>query len=324
MVALEAATGKQLWKTYTVDEAARPTKKNKEGTQLWGPSGVGVWGSPTIDVKRGVLYVGTGNGYSDPATPYSDSILALDLETGKLVWARQFTEGDVFNGNCIQAKIVTCPDKIGPDADFSSSPILRTLLSGRRVLIAGQKSGVVHALDSDKKGELLWQTRVGNGGILGGVQWGPAADREMAYVGLSDLKLIPAEEGVIPDPKAGGGLFGLQLATGEKLWSAMPAEGGCLTRRCSPAQSAAVTAIPGMVFSGAVDGHLRAYSAKDGKIAWDFDTVGEFKTVNRVRAKGGSIDGPGPAIAGGILVVSSGYAYFNGIPGNVLLAFGVD
>jgi len=324
VVALEAATGKQVWKAYTIDEAARPTKKNKEGTQLWGPSGIGIWSSPTIDVKRGVLYVGTGNDYSEPATPYSDSILAFDLKTGKVVWARQFMEGDVFNGNCLQPKIVTCPDKFGPDSDFGSSPILRTLSSGRRVLIAGQKSGVVHALDPDKKGELLWQTRVGKGGLLGGVQWGPAADRETAYVALSDLNLIPAEEGVIPDPKAGGGLFALQLTTGEKLWSAMPAEGGCHTRRCSPAQSAAVTAIPGMVFSGALDGHLRAYSAKDGNIAWDFDTVREFKTVNRVPAKGGSIDGPGPAVAGGILVVNSGYAYFNGIPGNVLLAFGVD
>jgi polyvinyl alcohol dehydrogenase (cytochrome) len=323
VVALDASTGKQVWKTYTISEPAHRTIKSKTGVQLWGPSGVGVWTSPTIDTKRGVLYVGTGDGYSDPPTPYSDSILALDLKTGKIAWARQITEGDVFNGNCIQAKISTCPDKMGPDSDFGSSPILRTLASGKRILIAGQKSGVVHALDPDNKGAILWQTRIGKGGMLGGIQWGPTADSENAYVALSDLALMPGAEGLIPNPKAGGGLFAVQLATGEKLWSALPAE-SCNVPRCSPAQSAAVTSIPGMIFSGALDGHLRAYSAKDGKIMWDFDTVREFPTVNHVPARGGSLDGPGPAIAGGLVVVNSGYAYFNGIPGNVLLAFSAE
>ena len=324
VVALDAKTGKQIWKSYTIAEPARPTKKSKAGTQLWGPSGVGVWSSPTIDAQRKLLYVGTGDGYSEPATPYSDSILALDLNTGKIAWSRQITEGDVFNGNCMQLKPSTCPDKVGPDFDFGSSPILRSLPSGRRVLIAGQKSGVVHALDPDKKGEILWQTRVGKGGVLGGIQWGPAADNETAYVALSDIGLLPAAEGVLPDPKTGGGLFAIQLATGEKLWSVLPPEDGCHTPRCSPAQSAAVTAIPGVVFSGSLDGHLRAYSTKDGKILWDYDTAKEYETVNQVPAKGGSLDGPGPAIAGGILVVNSGYAYFNSIPGNVLLAFGLE
>ena len=324
VVALDAKTGRQIWKTYTIAEPAKPLLKSKAGTQMWGPSGVGVWSSPTIDIQRKVLYVGTGDGYSDPATQYSDSILALDLDTGKIAWARQITEGDVFNGNCIQAKPGTCPGKMGPDADFGSSPILRTLPSGRRVLIAGQKSGIVHALDPDKKGELLWQTRIGKGGMLGGIQWGPSADSETAYVALSDVGLIPAPEGVMPDPKAGGGLFAIQLATGEKLWSALPPEEGCKTPHCSPAQSAAVTTIPGVVFSGALDGHLRAYSAQDGKILWDYDTARKFETVNGVDASGGSLDGPGPAVAGGRVVVNSGYGYFNGIPGNVLLVFGVE
>jgi polyvinyl alcohol dehydrogenase (cytochrome) len=323
VVALDAKTGKQLWKTYTISEAAKPTGKGKTGTQLWGPSGIGVWTSPTIDPKAGVLYVGTGDGYSDPPTPYSDAVLALRLNDGRIAWAHQITEGDVFNGNCIQLKQSTCPPKVGPDADFGASPILRTLSGGRRVLLAGQKSGVVWALDPDKKGQTLWQTRVGKGGMLGGIQWGPAADRDTAYVALSDLGLIPAPEGVIPNPKTGGGLFAIQIRTGEKLWSALPPEGGCKTPRCSPAQSAAVTAIPGVVFSGSLDGHLRAYSTKDGKVLWDYDTVRDFDTVNRVPAKGGALDGPGPAIANGMLVVGSGYAYFNGIPGNVLLAFGM-
>ncbi|HLG98365.1 MAG TPA: PQQ-binding-like beta-propeller repeat protein [Bryobacteraceae bacterium] len=323
VLALDAQTGKQIWKTYTISEPARPISK-KAGTQLWGPSGVGVWTSPTIDTKRGVLYVGTGDSYSEPPTPLSDSILALDLTSGKIVWSKQLTENDVFNGNCIQPKPSTCPENVGPDSDFGSSPILRTLSSGRRVLIAGQKSGIVHALDPDEKGKTLWQTRVGKGGMLGGIQWGPAADRDTAYVALSDLGLIPAPEGVIPDPNTGGGLFAIQMATGEKLWSALPPEGGCHTPHCSPAQSAAVTVIPGVVFSGSLDGHLRAYSSKDGTILWDFDTARDFQTVNGVPAKGGALDGPGPAVAGGLVVVNSGYGFFNGMPGNVLLAFAVE
>ena len=325
VVALDAKTGRQVWKSYTIPDAAKPLSKSKAGTPLWGPSGVGIWSSPTIDTKRKLLYVGTGDGYSDPATQYSDSILALDLQTGKIAWARQITSGDVFNGNCIQMTPTTCPGKTGPDADFGSSPILRTLPSGRRVLIAGQKSGIVHALDPDNKGEVLWQTRVGKGGMLGGIQWGPAADSEAAYVALSDVGLTLAPGGgVMPNPKVGGGLFAIQLATGEKLWSALPPEDGCKTPRCSPAQSAAVTAIPGVVFSGALDGHLRAYSTRDGKILWDYDTARKFDTVNGVAANGGALDGPGPAVAGGVLVVNSGYGYFNGISGNVLLAFGVE
>jgi polyvinyl alcohol dehydrogenase (cytochrome) len=324
VVALDAKTGKQAWKTYTIAEPARVVGKTKANTEIWGPSGVGVWTSPSIDTKRKVLYVGTGDNYSVPATPLSDAILAIDLATGKVVWSKQITEGDVFNGNCLQTNLTTCPKEVGPDSDFGSSPILRTLPSGRSVIIAGQKSGVVYALDPDKKGAIVWETRVGKGGMLGGVQWGPAADRETAYVALSDIGLIPAPEGVIPDPKAGGGIFAIQLATGEKLWSVLPPPEGCKTPRCSPAQSAAVTVIPGAVFSGSVDGHLRAYDSKTGKILWDYDTAKEYKTVNGVEAKGGSIDGPGPAVAGGVLVVNSGYAFFNGMPGNVLLAFSAD
>src|SRR4029450_2670032 len=112
------------------------------------------------------------------------------------------------------------------------------------------------------------------------------------------------------------------LEDGERVeYTALP---GCGTRqRCSPAQSAAVSAIPGVAFSGSVDGHLRGYSTAQGKVIWDFDTVRPFATVNRVAARGGSMNGPGPAIAGGMLFVTSGYAN-NGIPGNVLLAFSVD
>jgi polyvinyl alcohol dehydrogenase (cytochrome) len=203
--------------------------------------------------------------------------------------------------------------------------------SCERALIAGQKSGVVHALDPDQQGEILWQSRIGKGGALGGIQWGPAADQDTVYAALSDFGIaisdasrIAANEGFGPDPNVGGGLFALKIATGEKIWDTPSPGKGCKIKGCSPAQSAAVTAISGVVFSGALDGHLRAYSTKDGAILWDYDTLRDFDTVNMVKAKGGSLDAAGPAVVGGMLFVNSGYGYFNAIPGNVLLAFSVD
>ncbi len=323
VVALDAVTGKIVWQTYTIPETPRPTRKNKSGAQLWGPSGVAVWSAPTIDLTRHALYIATGDSYSDPAAATADAILALDLDSGKVLWTRQMTAGDAFNLACPGADKTNCPEANGPDFDFGSSPILVELPGGRRVLIAGQKSAVVHALDPDRNGEPLWKTRVGRGGSLGGIQWGPAADGEHAYVALSDIvrKLTPA--GLQLDPAAGGGLFALRLSNGEIDWSAAPPV--CGDRRpCSPAQSAAVTAIPGVVFSGSSDGHLRAYAAKDGKVVWDFDTVQDYQTVNGVEARGGSLDGPGAVVVNGMVYVNSGYGAMGGIPGNALLAFSVD
>lgn len=321
---LEDATGKQIWKTYTIAEEAQPTKKNKAGTQMWGPSGAPIWASPAIDVRRNAIYVTTGDNYSDPATMTSDAFVAFDLDTGKILWSRQTTAADAWNTACRLQDKVNCPESNGPDFDFASPPILVTLANGRRALVAGQKSGVVHAVDPDRNGEILWQTRVGKGGINGGVQWGSAADQSNVYVALSDIGRIsiPNSLATEPDPKAGGGLFALRLENGEQAWFTPPPS--CGTRkRCSPAQSAAVSAIPGAVFSGSVDGHLRAFSTTTGAILWDFDTVGTHRTVNEVPGRGGSLNGPGPAIAGGMVFVESGYAA-NGIPGNVLLAFSVD
>src|SRR5437773_58696 len=324
LVALDGATGRQIWKTYTIAEEARPTTKNKAGTQMWGPSGAPIWASPSIDVRRNAVYVTTGDNYSDPATTTSDAFVAFDLGTGKILWSRQTTAADAWNTACRLQDRVNCPESNGPDFDFASPPILVTLASGRRALVAGQKSGVVHAVDPDRNGEILWQTRVGKGGINGGVQWGSAADQSNVYVALSDIGRIsiPNSLATEPDPKSGGGLFALRLENGEQAWFTPPPACG-QRKRCSPAQSAAVSTIPGAVFSGSVDGHLRAFSTTTGAILWDFDTVGNHRTVNEVPARGGSLNGPGPAIAGGMVFVESGYAA-NGIPGNVLLAFSVD
>jgi polyvinyl alcohol dehydrogenase (cytochrome) len=277
--------------------------------------------------------VTTGDAYSDPPAGTSDAFVAFDMDTGKMLWSRQMTAGDAFTVGCPAGP--NCPEANGPDFDFGSSPSLVDLPNGKRALVAGQKSGMVHAVDPDQKGEVLWQTRVGKGGSAGGVQWGSATDSRNVYVALSDFSSAMARGpepgahktifGVYfkPDPKAGGGLFALNLATGERAWYTPPP--GCGEKvGCSPAQSAAVTVIPGVVFSGAVDGHLRAYSTNDGRIFWDVDTAIEYTTVNGVKATGGSIDGPGPVVVGGMLYVNSGYGFLGGMPGNVLLAFSVD
>ena len=319
VTALRAKDGTQVWKTYTIREKPKPLEKGSGIVGTWGPSGVGVWGSPTLDTKRGLLYVTTGDNFSSPATDLSDAVLALDPKTGRIVWSKQVTPGDIFSGACTGGE---CP---GPDYDFGSSVLIEKLPNGRDVLLAGQKSGVVYALDPDHKGEILWQTRVGKGGTNGGVQWGMASDGQKVYAAVSDLvrKAPPGtiiQVGLPPDPTQGGGLTALRITNGEKAWYAAPAPCGP-TPQCSPAQAAALTAIPGVVFSGSDDGHLRAFTTEDGRVLWDFDTAREYQTVNGVRGKGGSLDGAGPVIVGGMLFVNSGYARNGGIAGNVLLAF---
>ncbi len=324
VVAMDAKTGKEIWRTYTVNEPSHVVETTEKGVEIWGPSGGGVWSSPTIDPKRKVLYVGTGDGYTKPSTPMTDAILALDLASGKILWSRQITPHDDFNTSCFQPGNSNCPKDAGPDYDFGASPILRNLPDGHSVILAGQKSGVLYGLDPDKKGEIVWQTRLGKGGVLGGIQWGPAADSDAVYAAISDVGGTPGPDGLQPDPKTGGGLFAVQISTGKKLWSALPNQDGCHTPRCSPAQSAAVTAIPGVVFSGSLDGHFRAYSSQDGHVLWDYDTLREFPTVNQVPAKGGALDGGGAAVVGGMVFVNSGYGHNYEIPGNVLLAFAVE
>ena len=335
VAALDAGTGKTIWQSFTIPEEPKATRKNQQGVQLYGPSGAAVWGAPTIDAAKRAVYVTTGDSYSDPPAGTSDAFVAFDLNTGKLLWSRQVTAGDAYTIACGNpATAANCPQAKGPDFDFGSSPLLVNLPNGHRALIAGQKSGVVHAVDPDQQGEILWQTRVGRGTSLGGVQWGPAADIENLYVAVSDVgfRRVTADTAGVRqgplgafalDPKAGGGLFALKLATGEQVWAAAPA--GCGDRAgCSPAQSAAVSVIPGVVFSGALDGHLRAYSTSDGHVVWDVDTARVYQGVNGVSATGGSIDGPGPVIVGGMLYVNSGYGMFGGAPGNALLAFSAD
>jgi polyvinyl alcohol dehydrogenase (cytochrome) len=322
VVALDARNGERLWKTYTIPEP-KPTRVNSAGTQMMGPSGVSVWSAPTVDLKRKVLYVGTGNEHSGPETVNSDAVLALEMGTGKLLWSKQLTLSDHWNVACILPGQVNCPEKPGEDMDIGSSPILVSLKNGKRLLLVGQKSGVMWGLDPDAKGEVVWQTRIGKGGVLGGIMWGPAADAEKVYVPLSDYTLRGPVEG--GDPNLGGGLFALRIATGEKAWYAPPEKPKCAaTLGCTPAQMAPATLIPGAVFSGSMDGHLRAYDTSDGAVIWDFDTGRDFTTVNGVKARGGSMSASGAVAAGGRLYVNSGYGSLGGMPGNVLLAFSAE
>jgi polyvinyl alcohol dehydrogenase (cytochrome) len=324
VTALRIKDGSQVWKTYTIED--EPKQLSPGAVGQWGPSGAGVWSSPTLDVKRGVMYVTTGDNFSSPGTSMSDAVLALEIKTGRVMWSKQVTPNDVFSGACT-TKPGGCP---GPDFDFGSSAMLLRLASGRELLFAGQKSGVVYALDPDRKGEIVWQTRVGKGSANGGVQWGMASDGQKIYVQVSDVARLrrPNPDPTNPntsnlDPNAGGGLTALRAENGEKAWFASPAPCGSKPG-CSPAQPGAVTAIPGVVFSGSLDGHIRAFSTEDGHVLWDFDTIQTYQTVNGVKGSGGSLDGAGPVIIGGMVFVNSGYSKNGGLPGNVLLAFGLE
>jgi|HubBroStandDraft_6_1064221.scaffolds.fasta_scaffold69920_2 polyvinyl alcohol dehydrogenase (cytochrome) len=320
ITALNAYTGEIIWKTFSIADEPKPYKKNSKGTQMYGPAGAAIWSAPTLDVKRKVIYAGTGNSYTDVPTGGANAIVAFDMDRGRVKWQNQVTAHDNFLVGCRQPGVGNCPDPVGPDFDFGSSPILRTLPNGKQIILAGQKSGVVSALDPDDHGKILWQTQVGLGGALGGVEWGPAADESNIYVAISDVAMPPDKR--LP------GLTALKISTGDKVWSKPAPAAQCSwgNLRCTNAQSAAVTVIPGVVFSGSLDGHLRAYSTKDGSVVWDFDTAEKpyENTANGIKAKGGSIDTGGVAVAGGMLFVNSGYGRFVGQPGNVLLAFSVD
>lgn len=313
LVALDANTGTQIWKQFMVGENL-PRGVNKAGLQMHGPAGGGIWAAPTVDMKRGFVYVATGNGYADPAQPMTDAVVAMDIATGRVRWVNQTVKDDQWTLGCPPKNPdnPACPAVMGPDHDFSASPTLATV-NGRDLLVVPQKSGMMYAMDPDNEGQTVWQTRIGQGSGLGG-QWGAAADQRYAYTGVSDL--------LSPNP---GGMRALNLADGKVVWSVGPQKPLCNpSPTCRPAQGGAVTAIPGAVLSGSLDGGLRAYASADGAIVWQLNTNQEFQTVNGVKANGGSLEGSGPVVSGGMLYVNSGYGGFVGSPGNVLLAFGID
>jgi polyvinyl alcohol dehydrogenase (cytochrome) len=303
VVALDANTGAQIWKTYTVPQTPKETRKNSIGTPLFAPAGVSVWSSPTIDPELHAIYFGTGDSETEPAADTSDSVMALDLRSGKRLWLYQAQKDDSFLVGCYgQNRTDNCPKQVGPDNDIGNSPILRALGNGKRILIAGTKDGRVFGLDPDHHGAKLWSIQASAPPQPrqppSGIYWGGAADEEAAYFGLS-----------------GGGAVAVRMATGERIWS--------VPVGATPTwNAAALTALPGVVFVAGGDGKVQAISAADGHSLWEYDTAHEFSTVNQVKAKGGSIRAAGMTVAGGMVLVGSGYGVFgNDITGNVLLAF---
>lgn len=319
ITAFDSESGRQIWKSYTIPEQPKVIRTNSAGVPYMGPSGAGVWTTPIVDVKRRALYFGTGNSFSEPATT-SDSIMAMNLDTGKILWWRQANPNDVWHGGCAQTipnrpvpnrtqpgyPADNCVEKTGPDWDYATSPNLATLPDGRTVIIASPKQAVVRALDPDKEGATIWEQDIarGIGGGAGETVFGGAVDNNTIYFGLH----------------LGNGLVALDLATGvEKWFKPLQNPEGMATHK---GIVAAVTVIPGVMFAPGMDGVLRAVSTSTGGPIWEFNTAQEFKTVNGVPAKGGSIGAGGAAIANGMVFVGSGYVGFqNGVPGNVLLAF---
>ncbi|HUZ61148.1 MAG TPA: PQQ-binding-like beta-propeller repeat protein [Hanamia sp.] len=317
IVALNAKTGALLWYHRVIPSRAIARGDKRNGKPFYGPSGAPVWCSPTIDTQRNLIYIGTGENYTLPTTTTSDAIQAINMTTGKLAWNFQATEGDAWNMAC--PTIINCPGSKGRDLDFGMAPVLVTGKDGKQRLLAGQKSGVVYAINPEN-GKLLWRTRVGKGGALGGIHWGMAADNENVYATIADnlLALNQDSTNIKPTP----GIYAIDIITGMVKWSASaPKVEG--TQAYLGANSAAPIVIPGIVFAGSNDGHLRAYDASDGKILWDYNTAQKYETVNGVPGNGGSVDSSSPVIADGMIYVNSGYSLFGEKPGNVLLAFSV-
>jgi polyvinyl alcohol dehydrogenase (cytochrome) len=320
MVAYDARTGKHLWRTFMTAPATRQGV-NAVGAEQYGPSGAALWNTPAVDAKRGLLYVGTGDNYSEPASPMSDAIVALDMKTGAIRWAYQARPGDAWNTACFQApKGPNCPSQEGPDFDFGAAPILATARDGRDFVLAGQKSGEVYGIDPDK-GTLIWKTRVGRGGNHGGVYFGMAVDGDTLFVPVSDSPV--SHDDLTYDRPPAPGLYALDLRTGAFKRKAPNNDGACQGRfACDPGLGSAIMTTSGLVFAGSIDGWLRVYDGASGKIVWRFDTARRFKTVGGGEAAGGSMAGaPAPIAFDGALILPSGYDFASKMPGNILLVF---
>ncbi len=320
VVALDPRTGAIEWKSHTIEEEPAEVGRNARGTPILAPSGAPIWNSPTIDARRGWFFNGTGENYSGPADGSSDAIMAFSLRDGRRQWTFQATAGDAWNLACMPfiPDKSNCPTPVGPDVDFASPPAL-IRHGGREVLVAGQKSGDVWALNPDN-GKLLWHRPVGRGGNQGGQHFGLAVEGRRVFIPISDY-----DDEMLPKSAAKPGLYALDAFTGEALWSSR-ADDVCGDRKdCDPGISQAITAIPGVVFAGHMDGRIRAHDSTNGAVIWQFDTVQSWSTLSGEVAKGGSLGGgAGPMIVAGSVYVTSGYGLYFHMPGNVLLVFSVD
>ena len=319
VVAYDANTGERLWQTYTVPELATLQSVNDAGTDMYGASGSTVWNSPTIDTTRNQLYVGTGENMSSPADHTSDAIFAIDLSTGKVNWIYQALANDAWNTACDTNTPQSCPEESGPDFDFGAGTLMVKTDSGRQLIVAGQKSGVVHALEPGT-GKPVWKTRVGRGGIQGGVHFGMAADDGKIYVPISDWP-----DGRDYDTPDAPGLHALDADTGEELWYS-PAPNVCAGKSfCDPGISQAISVISGKVFAGGMDGVMRAHDADTGKVLYEIDTAKPFASISGEMATGGSFGGGSEKKKkNGLVAISSGYGIYAHMPGNMLMMLSVE
>ena len=321
MVALNKTDGSMVWKTYTIAEELGQHGENSEGTPIMGPSGAPIWTGVTIDTIRRALYIGTGENYTRPTTKTSDAIMAFSLDDGAIKWTTQTMKDDAWNAACVTLfRRANCPVENGPDADYGAPPIL-VHAEGKDLLLAGQKSGFVFALDPDNNGAIIWAKQVGRGGTMGGIHWGMATDNKTLFVPINDRGLYDIHKDFPKSP----GMHALNVADGEILWSTIEEDRcpGFTLRGCGPGITAAITLTPEVVYGGALDGIMKAYATDDGRELWAYDTKRDYEAVNGVKAFGGAIDSDGPVVVGNQLFITSGYAKYSEKEGNVLLSFSV-
>jgi len=314
VVAMDRSSGKIDWQTYTIAEVPAALGKNPSGATRYGPSGAVIWNSPSIDEKRRRLYVGTGENASSPATGTSDALIAIDLDSGATQWIWQGTANDAWNTACGTNTPDNCPEEDGPDYDFGAATLIVTTQAGQDLVIGGQKSGLVHAVNADT-GKLVWSQRVGRGGIQGGVHFGIAADSERIYVPISDM----ADGRSYPTPDRPG-VHALDIETGEPLWYAQTPD-ACADRDfCHPGISQSISVINDMVLAGSMNGVMYGYDAATGEQVFELDTTVAFELANGGTTNGGSFGGAaGPVAQDGRVVLSSGYGLYNHMAGNLLL-----
>jgi polyvinyl alcohol dehydrogenase (cytochrome) len=325
VLALNSINGHNVWTTHMMEDA-KPVRDRGDGKMLWGPSGAPVWNSPSIDAKRGVLYIGTGEATSAPAAPNTDAILAIALKDGSIRWSFQATQNDIFLSGCMNKRDgLNCP-KEGHfrDVDFGASTIIAQRSNGKDVILAGQKSGTLWALDPDNGGKVLWQRDFGTGSPIGGIHWGIAFDGQRVFAPVHQFAGADGK-----DPNQTPALHAVNVDTGEVAWSyeSKPDCSGDRATRVPRCQtviglSGAPTIIDGVVLQGSVDGYLRAFDAESGEVLFQYDTARTYDAVNGVPGKGGAIDNASIVATNGLIFVNSGYALMAGQPaGNVLLAF---
>lgn len=311
VAALDAGTGEERWRRYFIPPA-KEQATNDAGKTLYGPSGVPVWAGMSVDDD--LLFVATGDDYTGEGSGASDSVIALNRHSGEVVWVAQARAGDVWNASCEYAGKINCPDDNGPDWDYGAGPVVAVGKSGRKMLLAGDKGGLVVGLDP-LSGKVRWRNKVGRGGVVAGINFGLAAHAGKVFVPISDVP-----DGRTYDEPAKPGLYALDIDTGEFIWKA-PAEDVCNGRAgCFPGYSAAITVLDDYVLAGSNDGYLRAFDSATGVIVWEYDTTQSVDAVGDRIARGGSIGGgQAPIVIGDRIILNSGYAFSGKMPGNALL-----